>query len=93
MQVQDVGYFQQQRDDLSSTMSMTAWQSFEHTEISPTSSYSNFNGEIEFSDSLSTMGCMSPYLGQPSFMDMYINEDMPYDCYDQINSFRDPNQF
>ncbi|XP_045815902.1 NAC domain-containing protein 71-like isoform X1 [Trifolium pratense] len=85
IQVQDVeGCFQQQHD-LSSTM--TPWQSFEHTEISPCSSYSNFNAEIEFSDALSRIGCVSPYVGQGSFM------DLPYECYDQIHSFTNPNQF
>ncbi|XP_073220191.1 NAC domain-containing protein 71 isoform X3 [Cicer arietinum] len=85
VQVQDVvGSFPQQHDLLSA---MTPWQSFENTEISPSSSYSNFNAEIEFSDALSRIGCISPYSGQGSFM------DLPYECYDQIHSFGDPKKF
>lgn len=69
-QAQDVmsGYFPQH--DLST---MTPWQSFDHSEISSSSSYSNFNGEIEFSDDLSRIGCMSPYSGQGNFMDFLWN--------------------
>lgn len=84
-QTQDVvGYFSQH--DLMNTT--TPWQSFGHAEISPSSSYSNFNGETEFSDAL-----MSPYSGQGIFMDLCVNEDMAYEYYDQINSISDPKQF
>ena len=79
--------------DLPSTNTMTSWQSLEHTEISPSSSYSNFNGEIEFSDDLSRIGCMSPYSGQGNFMDFYGNGDVPYGSYDQINSTGYPEHF
>ncbi|XP_027361468.1 NAC domain-containing protein 71-like isoform X1 [Abrus precatorius] len=89
-QIQDVVGFFPQYELLSS---MTPWQSFEHTEISPSSSYSNFNGEIEFSDDLSRIGCMSPYSGQGNFMDYYGNEHVSYECYDQINSMSDPKLF
>ncbi|OIV92814.1 hypothetical protein TanjilG_00948 [Lupinus angustifolius] len=66
-QAQDVvpGYFPQ--NDLST---MTPWQSFDYTDISSNSSYSNFNVEIEFSDDLSRIGCMSPYSGQGNLMDI-----------------------
>ncbi|XP_061371599.1 NAC domain-containing protein 71-like isoform X2 [Gastrolobium bilobum] len=84
-QIQDgVGFFPQY--DLPSTM-------FEHTEISPSSSYSNFNVEIEFADDLSRIGCMSPYSGQGNFMDFYGNADVTYEGYDQINSIGDLKQF
>jgi hypothetical protein len=61
-------------------------QSSEHTTISPSLSYSNFNGEIEFSDNTSQIGCMSPYSSQGNFMDYYGNWNVPYEVYDQINS-------
>lgn len=74
--------------DLPSTM--TPWQSLEHAEISPSSSYSNFNEEIEFADNLSRIGCMTPYSGQGNFMDFYGNGDVPYEGYDQFNSISYP---
>ncbi|KAM6557477.1 hypothetical protein CsatB_004496 [Cannabis sativa] len=53
--------------------SMTPWQSYhEHTEISPSSSYSNLNGGIELSDT--------------SYMDFYGNEVMEFEGYGQTNS-------
>ncbi|KAI4315142.1 hypothetical protein L6164_027985 [Bauhinia variegata] len=85
-QVQESEYFPQ----CGFTISTAPWQSFEHTEISPSSSYSNFNREMEFGDDFSRIGCMAPYSGQGNFMDFYGNEDVPYEGYDQINSIRYP---
>nr|QSD99914.1 NAC family transcription factor [Melilotus albus] len=65
-------------------------QSLEHITISPSLSYSNFNGEIEFSDNASQIGSMSPYSNQGNFMDYYGNWDVPYGVYDQINSVSYP---
>ncbi|KAI4327260.1 hypothetical protein L6164_019743 [Bauhinia variegata] len=88
-QVQESEYFPQ--CGLSS--SSTPWQSFEHTEISPSSSYSNFNGEMEFGDDYSRISCMSPYSGQGNFMDFYGDKDVSYEGYNQINSIRYPKTF
>ncbi|XP_061366968.1 NAC domain-containing protein 71-like [Gastrolobium bilobum] len=93
------GYLQEQDSvsehfplyDLPSTM--TPWQSLEHTEVSPSLSYSNFNGEIEFADNLSQIGCMSPYSGQGNFMDFCGSGDVPYEDYDQMNSILYPKPF
>lgn len=55
--------------------SMTPWQAMEqHTEISPSSSYSNFNGEVEFAGDLN----VSTYMEQASFMNFYGNDSIPY---------------
>lgn len=61
---------------------MNPWQSFEHTEISSSPSYSNLNGETELAEDLSRIGSMSG-----NFMDFYRNEDVTYESFDQINSF------
>lgn len=66
--------------------SVTPWQSYEHKEISPSSSYSNFTGEIELSDNLNQIGGMSPYPGHSNYMDFFANEDMQYEGYDQTSS-------
>ena len=66
---------------------MTPWQSYEHRDISPSSSYSNFTGEIELSDNLNRLSCVSPYAGNSNYMDFCSNEDMQYDGgYDQNSS-------
>ncbi|KAJ7952662.1 NAC domain-containing protein [Quillaja saponaria] len=81
------GYFP--RYNFSNTM--TPWQSYEHTEISHSSSYSNFNGEIELGDDLSRIGCMSPYAGQGNYMDFFGNEDVScegYETWDQTTICR-----
>lgn len=83
-QVQDAASEHFPRHDSPSTM--TPLQSLEHTEISTSLSYSNFNGEIDLADNLSQIGCMSPYSSQGNFMDFYGNWDVPYEGYDQINS-------
>ncbi|AES90830.1 putative transcription factor NAM family [Medicago truncatula] len=69
-------------------------QSLEHITTSPTLSYSNLNGENEFSDNVSQNGCMSPYssaLG--NFMNYNGNWDVPYEVYNQINSVSYPEPF
>ncbi|KAK7252728.1 hypothetical protein RIF29_36898 [Crotalaria pallida] len=66
-QAQDVvsGYFPQH--DI--PIIMTPWQTFDYTEISSSSSYSNFNSEIELADNLSQIECMLPYSEQGNLMD------------------------
>ncbi|PON56885.1 NAC domain containing protein [Trema orientale] len=66
--------------------SVTPWQSYEHREISPSSSYSNFNGGIELSDNLNQIGCISPYPGHSNYMNFCGNEDMECEGYDQNSS-------
>ncbi|KAL5550910.1 hypothetical protein UlMin_001086 [Ulmus minor] len=62
------------------TGSTTQWNSCQYREISPSSSYSNFNnGEIELSDNLNQIGCMSPYSGHSNFMDFCGNDEMQYE--------------
>lgn len=61
-------------------------QSLEHITISPTLSFSNLNSEVEFSDKVSQIGCISPYSIQGNFMDYDENWDVPYEAYDQISS-------
>ncbi|KAK7330879.1 hypothetical protein VNO77_25085 [Canavalia gladiata] len=72
---------------------MTPWQSLGHSEISPSLSHSTFNGEIEFADSLSQIGCMSPYSRQVNLMDFYGTGNIPYEGYDHINSISYPEPF
>lgn len=43
-------------------------QSLEHITISPTLSFSNLNSEVEFSDKVSQIGCISPYSIQGMFL-------------------------
>lgn len=79
------------RYDLPSVMA--PWQSLEHPETSSSLSYSNFNVEVDFADSLSQIGCMSPYSRQWNSMDFYGNGNVPYDGYDQTNSISYPELF
>ncbi|GMN30678.1 hypothetical protein TIFTF001_002919 [Ficus carica] len=66
--------------------SVTTWPSYEHTEISPSSSYSNFTADIELSDNLNQIGCVSPYPGHSNYMDFCVNEEMQYEGYEQTSS-------
>ena len=69
----------------------TQWQSVEHSETPSGFSYSNVNGEVEFADTLSQIGGMSPYSREWNSMDFYGNGgDVPYEDYDQINSISYP---
>ncbi|OIW10877.1 hypothetical protein TanjilG_27823 [Lupinus angustifolius] len=67
---------------------MTPWQSFNYTDISSSSSYSNCNGGIEFSDDISRIGCIRAcHLthDKETSWTLYGNEDVPYEGYDQFN--------
>ncbi|PON57076.1 NAC domain containing protein [Parasponia andersonii] len=66
--------------------SVTPWQSYEHREISPSSSYSNFNGGIGLSYNLNQIGCISSYPGHSNYMNFCGNEDMESEGYDQTSS-------
>lgn len=73
--------------------STTPWQSYELTEMSSSSSYSNFTGEVELTEDLSRIGCMSPYSGHSSYINLYGNEDIQYEGYNQTSSYGYPNLF
>ena len=66
--------------------SVTPWPSYEHREISPSSSYSNFTADVELSDNLNQIGCVSPYPGHSNYMDFCVNEEMQYEGYEQTSS-------
>ncbi|KAL8150560.1 hypothetical protein V2J09_020368 [Rumex salicifolius] len=59
--------------------SMVSWQTYNQQGISPSSSYSNFNVEIEQLDDLNRIGNMD-------YLRYYGNDDTQFDYYDQINS-------
>lgn len=70
--------------------STTPWQSYEHTEISPSSSYSNYIGDIELEDNLNQFGgCISPYSTHLNYMQHSKNEQ----GFDLNNTQRYPNCF
>lgn len=70
--------------------STTPWQSYEHTEISPSSSYSNYTSDIELEDNLNQIGgCISPNSTHLNYMQHSINEQ----GFDLNNSQKYPNCF
>ncbi|XP_057417648.1 NAC domain-containing protein 71-like [Lotus japonicus] len=92
-QVQDVVSEYSPRYGLPSAVTPRQSSEQEQTEISSSLSNSNFNAEIEFSDNLSQIGCMSPCTSHGNFMDFYGNFDAPYEGYHQINSVPHPDPF
>ncbi|KAG6684384.1 hypothetical protein I3842_12G060000 [Carya illinoinensis] len=73
--------------------SSTSWPPYEHAEIASSSSYSNFNGEVEVSDDLSGYGCMFPYSEHANYMGLFGSEDVTYEGYDQSSSLSYPRLF
>nr|GMD96114.1 NAC domain-containing protein 45-like [Ipomoea batatas] len=71
----------------------TLWQPYENHELSSSSSYSNFRGEVELSDDPSRYGCVSPYFGHGNYLGFYGNDGRPFEGYDQNSSSRNPNLF
>ncbi|MED6106933.1 hypothetical protein PIB30_009233 [Stylosanthes scabra] len=67
---------------------MTPWESLDQTEISTSSSYSNFNRQIEFSEDFNMIDDMSHYSMQEDFTYFYENGS-----YDHINSVEYPEYF
>ncbi|GAB4834714.1 hypothetical protein Ancab_032977 [Ancistrocladus abbreviatus] len=57
----------------------SSWQPYGQQGISSSSSYPNFNGEIEHIDDLSRIGCMSPYSGDMDYWGYYGNQDLLYE--------------
>ncbi|KAL1371015.1 hypothetical protein HN51_001243 [Arachis hypogaea] len=73
---------------------MTPCLSLDQPEISPCSSYSNFNGQLGFSDDFNMIGGMSPYSIQEDFTYFHGNDgDVSYGSYDHINSVEYPEYF
>lgn len=58
---------------------VSSWQPYNLS-----SSYSNFNGEIE---QMRLMGNMSPYSLNLDYLGCYGNEELQYECYDQDNTY------
>lgn len=71
---------------------MSPWQSYEHTEISPSSSYSNF-GDFQMADDLNQMACMSPFSGHTDYMGYCGNEGLQFEGFDQTSTVKYPNHF
>ncbi|KAK6947445.1 NAC domain [Dillenia turbinata] len=75
------------------TNSVDSWKPYDYKEISPSSSHSNFTEEIEPSNDLSRIGCVSPYSGHMDYMGYYGNMDFPFEGYDHNNSLGYPKPF
>lgn len=64
----------------------------QQNEFSRSSSYSNF-GEIEHTDDLTRLGCISPYSVHPHHTDFYLNEGNPTEGFNQTGSLFYLNHF
>ncbi|PRQ18721.1 putative transcription factor NAM family [Rosa chinensis] len=71
---------------------MSPWQSYEHTEISPSSSYSNF-GDFQMAEDMNQMASMSPFSGHTDYMGYCGNEGLQFEGFDQTSTVRYPNHF
>ncbi|KAJ4959196.1 hypothetical protein NE237_026307 [Protea cynaroides] len=73
--------------------STISWKHSNSTEISPTSLYSNFIEEVDLTNDLSRINCMSPYSGLINYMSFYGDEDRPYQSSNTTDSHRNQDQF
>ncbi|KAK4803816.1 hypothetical protein SAY86_003633 [Trapa natans] len=74
------------RSEMASPMSL--WRPYEHQEISPCSSLSNFPCEVELSDDFFPFG-----YSNGTYMGLSGNEGTAYNSYDLLGSLRDSNIF
>lgn len=67
----------------------TLTQPNDRFEVTSSSSFPSFRGEVELSGDLSSYGCVSPYSVHGNYTGFYGNDDMSYEgyYYDQANSF------
>lgn len=72
--------------------SMTPWQPYEHFEISPSSSHSNFTEKVELHDDFIHFSSMSPYSGQGDYTGFFGNGSISHEGYGWSNSLN-PSPF